>query len=727
MATDNVVSVPITAPQNMSSADLKNAAGADDGQKLQAEEDDKSSSLSELEDRGGIEHSSHDASEANDTEAETERLEDSPQKQRGHQDVVLTSTNGAYGDQLKQSIARILPETIVNPGPGSEGERHEQTSDISSLEDSGEESSKGVSRRLSIPTKRRRSSFEEDSASDPGNLREPSTKAMKLFDNNAAEASAKMDTEFAPNILAADCDTQVVADTAISPTNEEQPRMHQAQSKQKHKKGKRKGKRTPKDEPASAENADSDAESSVEHGGNAEAMYSNEEDAQMENTAEGVEAQNPVKMEELVEKKSAMDSLSAIEKCFARLRDKIYEERIAQCNQELAVLEQPVPVHPEFLAMKEAIDQRRDQKVAFENHLMKFKLMTLQRESIANKAQVHSQYMQTVREVRDTYLESLNKKYYQVQRERRGCEGDVPDYMYSFTTKRSQQITHQTAYNTEVSILAGVAKYVGFPAAPKISSARSKEIDDDFRSMGIASGAAQNAQNHHAALRANLSATASFPRQRPGAEEHFLEQNPWANPQHPAHHQQRMHRQVSGPRAAAPSSTPTGQRRLVDLAEPKSASTIAEPQSGPSSSMAPTPATGEASKLLQSGRHSEMSDRIVDSSPSRVVDGTLLDSTPANLALQSSSKAKAEKRESPSLLKNKSIDSLTPSTLPKPLPFMHTGGLTPGIRTSTPIRYPVIKAEDPKVGSRHSPIPHQFHGAAAVSTASNGQMNRFTA
>lgn len=164
---------------------------------------------------------------------------------------------------------------------------------------------------------------------------------------------------------------------------------------------------------------------------------------------------------------------------------RIYEERIAQCNQELAVLEQPVPIHRELLAMKEAIDRRRDQKIEYENRLMKFKLMTLQRESVANKAQAHSQYMQTVREVRDSYLESLNKRVYQVQRERRSCESDVPEYMYTFTTRRSQQITHQTAYNTEVSILAGVAKHVGFPAAPEISSARSKEIDDDFLSMGV--------------------------------------------------------------------------------------------------------------------------------------------------------------------------------------------------------------------------------------------------
>ncbi|KAF6236549.1 hypothetical protein HO173_005330 [Letharia columbiana] len=724
MATDTVVSVPTMVPQTMSSADLDNGTGVGDGEKLQAEEDDRSSSLSELGDRAGIEHSSRAGSEANDTEAETERLEDSPQKQRRHRDMVLSSTNSAHGEDRDQLVARVLSEKLASPGPKSKGERLEQTSDISSLEDSGEESGKDLSLTLSTPMKRKRSSFEQDSASDQDSMPEPSKKAIKLFDNNAAEASAKSGAEIAADVPAANSDLQVIAHSAMSPSNEEQPRKPQALPKQKHKKGKRKGKRTLNDEPANAEHAGSGAESTVEHGGNAEAMYSNEEDAPMENMAEGVEAGNLLKMEELVEKKSAMDSLSAIERCFAKLRDKIYEERIAQCNHELAMLEQPVPIHPEMLAMKEVIDQRRDQKVEYENKLMKFKLMTLQRESIANKAQAHSQYMQTVREVRDSYLESLNRKYYQVQRERRSCEGDVPDYMYTFTTKRSQQITHQTAYNTEVSILAGVAKYVGFPAAPEISSARAKEIDDDLRSMGIAFGAAQNAQSHHAALRANLSATASFPRQRPGAEEHFLEQNPWANPQHPAHHQQRMHRQMS----ATPSFTPAGQRRLVDLTEPRgSASTIAEPQSGPSSSMAPTPATGEASKLVQSGRNPEMSEIIVDSTPSRVVNGSLLDSTPANLAMQESSRAKATKKDLPSLPKNMSTDSQTPSALPKPLPFMHTGGSAPGIRTSTPVRYPVVKAEDATVGSRHSPIPHQFHGAAPVSTASNGQMNRFAA
>ena len=185
-----------------------------------------------------------------------------------------------------------------DPGLGSEGERLEQTSDISSLEDSAEESGKDPSPTPSISTKRKRSKFEDGSASDQDTMREPSTKAMKLFDNSAAEASVKLDTDVASHLLAVECDMPVIADTAMSPSNEEQPRKPQAIPKQKHKKGKRKGKRPQNNEPGNAEIASSGADSTGEQGGNAEAVYSNEEDAQMENMAEGVEAENPVKMEE---------------------------------------------------------------------------------------------------------------------------------------------------------------------------------------------------------------------------------------------------------------------------------------------------------------------------------------------------------------------------------------------------------------------------------------------
>ena len=86
----------------------------------------------------------------------------------------------------------------------------------------------------------------------------------------------------------------------------------------------------------------------------------------------------------------------------------------------------------------------------------------------------------------------------------------------------------------------------------------------------------------------------SLQRQRTNADEQrFLEQTPWANPQHPAHTLSHKHSIFSRPQS--PTITPIAQRRVIDSsALQESGSTIPEAQSGPASSIAHTPATGDA-------------------------------------------------------------------------------------------------------------------------------------
>lgn len=67
----------------------------------QAGREDRSSSLSELGDRADQEQPDRNTleeSDANDTEAETERLEDSPQRQGKHQNIVLTASIGIHNE-----------------------------------------------------------------------------------------------------------------------------------------------------------------------------------------------------------------------------------------------------------------------------------------------------------------------------------------------------------------------------------------------------------------------------------------------------------------------------------------------------------------------------------------------------------------------------------------------------------------------------------------------------
>ncbi|EPE31584.1 hypothetical protein GLAREA_12340 [Glarea lozoyensis ATCC 20868] len=94
---------------------------------------------------------------------------------------------------------------------------------------------------------------------------------------------------------------------------------------------------------------------------------------------------------------------------------------------------------------------------------------------------------------------------------------------------------NQVAYSNEVSILSGIAKYVGFPAAPAMASATAAELEEDMEKMGRSRIAREV---HHPSLPyhelAALRTASSTTRFRP-AEEQYIKETPWANPQHPSH------------------------------------------------------------------------------------------------------------------------------------------------------------------------------------------------
>ncbi|KAK4696402.1 hypothetical protein P7C71_g1509, partial [Lecanoromycetidae sp. Uapishka_2] len=452
--------------------------------------DYRSSSLSEIGDRADQEQpESIDCIEvdADDTEAETERLEDSPQKQRKHQDIVLTSSNAICAERQNTLSSRTKDDSIVQTNTYTDPEKLERSSDISSLADSGEDDRHFMSGTSVSPKKRKRSTFEDGSSSSPEPEADSYHKAKELFKDTPAGSPLTLE-EDASQAASADDEGHVPTASANAfPSDESAQRepLRPAPAKQKYKKGKRKGKRVVDEDPSISDHRSFGPANVIEHVRSDEAMSSNGEDAEVDEERDVPEVENVVKTEEgSVQKKTALDFLNSIEKCYATFRDKLFDERLAQCSEELAMLESSTPTHPEFLIMKEAIDQRRDDKIQHQDTLMRLKLQTLQRESVANKAQGHSQYMQTVRDVRDSHLNKLNKEWYQYQRERRSCEGDVPDYAFTYTAKRSQQITHQTAYNAEVSLLSGVAKSRGFPAAPDIVKAKTAEVEDDLRGMG---------------------------------------------------------------------------------------------------------------------------------------------------------------------------------------------------------------------------------------------------
>ena len=176
LETANITTSPSFAEKSQSNNNV-NVEAVQPGHEAgpEADRDDRSSSLSDIEDRPIAEGPSQSQLRSSsppedvDTEAETERLEESPHKLRKHQNVVFSATNNSSGETMAAGSQRSKGTTEAfamdvvtvrqipdDNNDGLEDEVMDQISDISSLEASAEENSRSVSPASVSGRKRKR-------------------------------------------------------------------------------------------------------------------------------------------------------------------------------------------------------------------------------------------------------------------------------------------------------------------------------------------------------------------------------------------------------------------------------------------------------------------------------------------------------------------------------------------------------------------------------------------
>jgi len=550
---------------------------------------DGSSSLSEIEDKDGDQDEDAEGSDElsmisddeNDSEAETERLEESPNKFRQQQDLVMSSHGNSqtYEQSPSKLHKQIAPADLEDdddddplssddislndpdsPKSSERGEPEpEPTTAATSLGDSSGEGKNLLSVADADTRKRKRSIMAggavDDDLEEP--LRKRTGSVMTPGDDYAIEDDADPDEE---GDLSNPISGNVSGDEGGAVQEDEVPEeIEEAIATEENnaevpdipispKKRGRKKKKAAENGVGGHDDADGDLAVNGDH----EVRNGDEEaDAEGDDEAEAAMRNE----EELEKKRIALDQLATIERQFATFRDRLYDERLAQLNREEEMLRQDNPTHPGYLAMMKSITARRDERIRIADKLREYELENLKIQSVAKRSQVLVQYQQEVREIREKKLEQLGQKWYEIQHDRRNHAGSVPDYSLKFQPRRPQQIMNQIAYNSEVSILSGIAKYVGFPAAPPMASATAAELEEDFEKMGRTRQVQQVQPAiplHELAALRNVSSSSRF---KP-AEEQFMKETPWANPQHPSH-AHLLTRQTSAqqtPRTASPFS-----------------------------------------------------------------------------------------------------------------------------------------------------------------------------
>ena len=471
---------------------LSNTAVALAEQDAASPDDDRSSSLSELEDApdiGEIEPGHNNTDLDGDSEAETERLNDSPDKILKKKPFGISPSKLAQhisaGDTPRPEIEDLTDSAISSPAPSDDESLPEEIA--SDVEDAGQ---KPVVDHFETFTTHKRKRLTEDIVPEE-------QERSRRRRTGSVESDRKSDTDTEDE---EERRSPLTREPTVEPL--EGPEEQAIQSGDEEQAAEKvrpptdaKGKKVAiSTRPLRRRGKGAASAAEVEE--EAEGVEDSEDNADVDDAEAAAKSE-----EEQAKRVAAMDALVALEKHFAVLRDRyvqviprkqladpcsrLYDERIAAINHELAQLAEPTPMHPELLKQLECVRKHRDDKFDVEQKLLVYKIGALKRKSVAERAQIHSAYFQTVRDLREKHLERISEHFYRIQRDRFKAESTVPTYTIPFPERRSQQITQQTAFNKEVSILSGVAKYVGMPAAPDLPASRNKEVEGDLGRMGV--------------------------------------------------------------------------------------------------------------------------------------------------------------------------------------------------------------------------------------------------
>lgn len=240
------------------------------------------------------------------------------------------------------------------------------------------------------------------------------------------------------------------------------------------------------------------------------------------------------------------------------------------------------------------------------------------------------------------------------------------------------------------------------------------------------------------------SAGATVPRRKPAAEEEFMELHPWANAQHPAHHQT-LHpaRQTLGiyrpdrpDKPYSPLSTPATQNQNADIIFPQgSASTVAEAHSGPNSSTIQNPATREQ-LARNAGPDRDLTSWDLNSVTSLKLVATPVEASVAQLGIQETDKAKPSQlgvklRSRPSSTSRNAMQKNNIAVDKALSPSLATDSIDrpSGPNTLPPAanRFPMVKMEETLHASRQTPTIQYHHPAVPTNPALNGQVDRIGA
>ncbi|KAK9491588.1 Sds3-like-domain-containing protein [Lipomyces doorenjongii] len=180
-------------------------------------------------------------------------------------------------------------------------------------------------------------------------------------------------------------------------------------------------------------------------------------------------------------RKAAVTSLTEIEVEFAKLRDRLHDDKIARLQAEIEMCLDGT--HPELATVYDELAEARDRRINLADAHRKYRGRCIENQTRSYRTHIHQQLYKNNANLRAAMMQETTEAWYKVNRERRAMDTVVPFYGYKIPEKRSVIYRQRQAQYNEIALLTGIAKYIGFPAAPEIKSATADEVAEDMEAL----------------------------------------------------------------------------------------------------------------------------------------------------------------------------------------------------------------------------------------------------
>lgn len=182
-------------------------------------------------------------------------------------------------------------------------------------------------------------------------------------------------------------------------------------------------------------------------------------------------------------RKEAIEKLTEIEIEFAKLKDKLYEDKLKAFESEIQMCLNGS--HPALKSVYEKIEDHRNKKLRLVQNRQKYQLLCIDRQTRAQRLAIHQQFLKEKSEIKMDILDNTTIEWYDINRDRKFMNNITPEYSFRASNSKPDQIEQANQINHEIDTLSTINKNFGFPLAPRISSSTAEEINEDLMALGI--------------------------------------------------------------------------------------------------------------------------------------------------------------------------------------------------------------------------------------------------